>query len=232
MALGSWLFGQTWMQRTIGVLGAEYLRLVSKSCSLTIQPADFYERTEPEQPVIIALWHGQIMLAPFLVGRYRTKVLISRHRDGEIPAIAAERLGLQTIRGSGDHGTEFVRKGGVNAFKGMHDALAEGWNVVLTADVPKVARVAGPGIIRLASRSGRPIYPVGLAFSRRMVLNSWDSAEISLPLTRGAMVVGDPIPVSMDADPDALEGARAALQASLNAVTSRARAIVNPSSKE
>ena len=208
------------------------MRLVSKSCRFTIEPADFYERAAPEQPVIVALWHGQIMLAPFLVARYRSKVLISRHRDGEIPAITAERLGLETIRGSGDHGSEFVRKGGVNAFKGMYDALAEGWNVVLTADVPKVARVAGPGIIRLASRSGRPVYPIGIAFRRRIALNSWDSAEISLPFTHGAMVAGDPIRVSMDADPEALEGARAALQTSLNAATSRARAIVGLPSKE
>src|SRR5262249_5047027 len=35
-------------------------------------------------------------------------------------------------------------------------------------DVPKVSRVAGLGIIKLASATGRPIFPVALATSRRI----------------------------------------------------------------
>ena len=60
------------------------------------------------------MWHGQHMLIPFVrPDPLRAKVLISRHRDGGINAIIAERLGLETIRGSGDHGREFHRKGAV-----------------------------------------------------------------------------------------------------------------------
>ena len=43
-------------------------------------------------PAIIAMWHGQHFMAPFIKRkdpRHRTKVLISRHRDGEINARAA-----------------------------------------------------------------------------------------------------------------------------------------------
>ena len=54
----------------------------------------------------------------------RGKVLISRHRDGEINAIAAERLGIETIRGSGDTGGDSTRKGGVGAFQAMLETLA------------------------------------------------------------------------------------------------------------
>ena len=103
-------------------------------------------------PVIIAMWHGQHFMAPFIKRddeRHRAKVLISRHRDGEINALAAERLGIGTIRGSGAHNGEFHRKGGVAAFTEMLEALEEGYNVALTADVPKVARVAGLGIVKL-----------------------------------------------------------------------------------
>ena len=76
-------------------------------------------------------------------GSHRAKVLISRHRDGEINARAAERLGVDTIRGSGAHNSEFIRKGGATAFTEMLEALKQGYNVALTADVPKIARVAG-----------------------------------------------------------------------------------------
>ena len=89
--------------------------------------------------------------------QHRAKVLISRHRDGEINAIAAERLGVGTIRGSGDHGGGFVRKGGVARLPAHASMrLAEGYNVALTADVPKVSRVAGLGIVKLAQRLRPP----------------------------------------------------------------------------
>jgi lysophospholipid acyltransferase (LPLAT)-like uncharacterized protein len=227
MAIGRRFKNQRWVQITIGVLAAEYLRLVWKTSRFVIEPRDFYERAEPEQPLIIAMWHGQHFMMPFLRRQHRVKVLISRHSDGEINAIAAERLGIATLRGSGDHSRRYQQKGGVAAFKSMLQTLAEGWNMALTADVPKVARVAGLGIVTLARESGRPIYPVAFATSRRIVLDNWDSSEINLPFSRGAIIVGEPIRVPTDADEQALERARVALEAALNAVTERAHAVVD-----
>lgn len=123
----------------------------------SLDPPNVYRHVEPDIPVIIAFWHGQHLMMPFLkLKRYSARVLISRHRDGEINAIAAERLNVGTVRGSGDHGTAFHRKGGVGAFKMMLRTLEENINMALTADVPKVARKAGLGIIMLARESGRP----------------------------------------------------------------------------
>ena len=111
---------------------------------MTLEPGDIYN--EVEMPAIIAMWHGQHFMAPFIKRddpRHRTKVLISRHRDGEINARAAERLNIGTIRGSGAHNGGFYRKGGPAAFTEMLKALNEGYNIAMTADVPKVARIAG-----------------------------------------------------------------------------------------
>src|SRR5713101_9004557 len=136
------------VQQFIGLLAAEYLRLVWFTSRLTIEPADLYKTVEPQQPVIVAMWHGQHFMAPFLSRGHRVKVLISRHRDGEINAYAAQRLGIDAVRGSGVvRGSGAGDKGGVYAFKAMLTALAEGYNMALTADVPKRARVAGLGII-------------------------------------------------------------------------------------
>src|SRR5262245_61280507 len=86
-------------QRTLGVLGAEYLRFVWRTNRFTIEPADFYEHIGPELPIIVAMWHGQHFMVPFLRRpQDKCKTLISRHRDGEMNAIAVERLGLQAIR--------------------------------------------------------------------------------------------------------------------------------------
>jgi lysophospholipid acyltransferase (LPLAT)-like uncharacterized protein len=222
-----------WVQKTVGVLAAEYLRFVHLTSSLVTEPHDIYDRAGPDLPIILAMWHGQHFMAPFIKKEgYRAKTLISRHRDGEMNAIAAEWLGVETIRGSGDHGREFHRKGGVGAYRQMLQALNEGYNVALTADVPKVSRVAGAGIVRLARDSGRPIYPVAIASSRRIQLNNWDRSTINLPFSRMAGVVGTPIRVAADADDAALEQARKAVEDELNAATARAYAIVDRTAEE
>jgi lysophospholipid acyltransferase (LPLAT)-like uncharacterized protein len=216
------------LQKSLGVCAAEYLRLVWKTNSFSIEPADFYENLPAKLPIIVAMWHGQHFMSLFLRrGEHKCKTLISRHRDGEINAIAVERLGIPAIRGSGDHERRFDRKGGVGAFKSMLDALADGWSMALTADVPKVSRVAGLGIVMLARYSGRPIYPMAAATSRRIELNNWDRSEISLPFGRFAIVVGEPVRVAADADAASLEAARLAVEAGLNAATRRVHDIVD-----
>ena len=217
-----------WAQKVIGIVASEYLRLVWKTSRFVFEPEDLYERVAPDLPAIVAVWHGQHFMTSFLKREeHRVKVLISRHRDGEINAIVTERLGAETIRGSGDHGREFARKGGVAAYRSMLTALDEGYNLVLTADVPKVSRVAGLGIVMLARASGRPIYPVAMATSRRIEFNSWDRSAFNLPFSRGAVVLGDPIRVPAEADDDVLEAARRALEAALNAATDRAYALAD-----
>jgi len=177
--------------------------------------------------VIVAMWHGQHFMVPFLSRGHRVKVLISRHRDGEINAHAAKRLGIGTVRGSGDHGRRFDLKGGVGAFKSMLNALAEGYNMALTADIPKVARVAGLGIIKLAQFSGRPIYPVAVATSRRIVLKNWDRSAVNLPFGRVAIVSSDPVLVPVDADDATMEECRVLVEQRLTEVTDRAYEIVD-----
>jgi hypothetical protein len=201
---------------------------VRRTNRFIIEPADIYDRMGREQPVIVTMWHGRHFMTPFFrQPEHRVKVLISRHRDGELNTIVAERLGISTIRGSGDHNRRFDRKGGVSAFKSMLDALAEGWNVSLTADVPKVSRVAGAGVVTLARLSGRPIYPIAVTTSRRIELRNWDRSEVSLPFGRFVIVVGNPTSVSGDADDAEVERARQSVEAELNRVTERARVIAD-----
>jgi lysophospholipid acyltransferase (LPLAT)-like uncharacterized protein len=216
------------LQRAVGFLAAEFLRLVWLTNKFGFDPPDVYAIVEPQMPAIFAFWHGQHFMTPFIKTKesHRAKVLISRHRDGQFNAIAAERLGIGTIRGSGDHGSAFHRKGGVGAFKEMVRALEQGYSIALTADVPKRSRVAGLGIVMLARESGRPIMPFAMATSRFVRLNNWDRTTINLPFGRGALVGGDMIMVPPDADAETMEMLRAQLEATLNDATRRAYAQV------
>jgi lysophospholipid acyltransferase (LPLAT)-like uncharacterized protein len=216
------------VQRVLGVLAAEYLRLVWLTNRFIYEPADVYQIVEPHMPAILVFWHGQHFMTPFIKTKdwHRAKVLISRHRDGEFNAIAAERLGIGTIRGSGDHGGAFHRKGGVGAFREMVQALEDNCNVATTADVPKRARVVSLGVIMLARASGRPITPVAMVTSRFIRLKNWDSTTINLPFGRGAVVGIEPVHVPSDADAETMEKLRLQVETYLNEATRRAYAAV------
>ncbi|MCC0015891.1 MAG: lysophospholipid acyltransferase family protein [Rhodobiaceae bacterium] len=216
------------VQMLIGSAIAYYLRLVHVTGRYVIDPPTLYEDAQADLPVIIAMWHGEHFMMPFVRrGNYVVDALISRHRDGEINAIAAHKLGINTIRGSGAHNTEFRRKGGVPAFREMLASLKAGRVVALTADVPKVSKVAGAGIVRLAAHSGRAIMPVAIATSRRRRLDTWDKSVINLPFSRIVISGGPLIRVARDADDAELEAKRKTVEDGLNSITARAYALAD-----
>ena len=142
-------------------------------------------------------------------------MLISRHHDGEINAVAAERLGIGTIRGSGNHGGSFVLKGGVAAFQAMLDALAR--TVIPWRSQPTSRRSrASPGPASSCSRrrSGRPIYagrgrhqPPHRA---RQLGSHRDQSAVQARLPASPR---EPVSVPADADEAMLEACRRLLEA-------------------
>ena len=214
-------------QETLGRLLAGYLRLVRRTNRIVVEPADIYDQVRPELPVIYAMWHGQHIMIPFARPDWMPAAsLVSRHGDGGFNAVALRELGIGAIRGSGALGKKIREKGGASAFLAMVRKLAAGESMVLTADIPKRARVAGAGIVALARASGRPIRAVAVVTSRRIDFNSWDRASIGLPFGRCAIVVGEPITIARDADEATQEAARLRVQQSLDEVHARAYALV------
>jgi len=206
-----------------GFLMARYLDLVRRTNRFVTEPADADDRVAPLMPVIAAMWHGQHFMVHFAKrDEDRAASLVSRSGDGEINAVALRHLGIRAIRGSGARGRSVRAKGGVSATRAMLRALEDGEMVVMTADVPKIARRCGEGIVTLARLSGRPIVPVAVVTSRRIDFESWDRASLGLPFGRGAMVLGDPVLVARAADPGASQRARRAVGAGLDRVQERA----------
>ena len=189
---------------------------------------------EGKTPVIVALWHGQQLLAQFVrPGHERVAAVVSRSADAEINARVLQKSDVHVIRGSGGRErAETARKGGVQALKGMVDALGRGLNVVTIADISKgTSRQAGLGIVTLAKLSGRPIIPMAIATSRyHVVKKSWDKTTINLPFGRACLKLGDPIYVPQDASEAELEEIRERVTDELNCATEKAYQAVEAAS--
>ena len=214
-------------QALLGKLLAHYLNFVDKTTRFVCEPNDPDAYLQAHLPVIFAFWHGQHALLHRIVPRGAPlAALISRHGDGGINAAMLQSQGILSIRGSGGPPDKMQRRGGMLAMREMLRALARGTSIGMTADVPKVARRSGMGVVMLAQLTGRPILPIAIATHNRMNFNSWDRATMPLPFGRGAQIIGAPLFVARDADAAALEAARLALEVELDRLQARAYDLV------
>ena len=69
--------------------------------------------------VLIAVWHGRLLLPIYVLRNQGILPMVSQHRDGEMIAQTVERLGYKTIRGSST-------RGGRQAYEEMLVALKNG----------------------------------------------------------------------------------------------------------
>jgi lysophospholipid acyltransferase (LPLAT)-like uncharacterized protein len=137
--------------------------------------------------VIVAFWHGRLLLMPFVYPGRQATILISQHRDGEYIARIAQRLGFAVKRGS-------VIRGGARAFRNLVLALKEGRHVAVTPDGPRgPARRVKSGTIELSRLSGMPILPVSVDAHPRFVFRSWDRFVVPYPFAHVVYVWGPPV---------------------------------------
>lgn len=179
-------------------------------------------------PFIITFWHGRHIMGPFLRPKGETIIaMFSRSADAELNALVGEKLGLETVRGSGGRRKKQIRdKGGARALLTLNKALKSGKTAAMIADIAHTkAREAGKGIILLAKLSGRPIVPYIYAFSREKILEkTWDKTAIPLPFGRSVFIMGEAFFVQPDADDSALEQKRLELTEIMNTLTDKAYA--------
>ncbi|MDP2119957.1 MAG: lysophospholipid acyltransferase family protein [Hoeflea sp.] len=228
--LGKRLLQSEWVQRIGSLLIHGMLSGIWRTNRDNGTSSDWETMLDEAWPAIFTLWHGQHLLIPYGGPRDRKFVtLVSRSTDAEINARVIERAGYDVIRGSGGRDVRLVsEKGGVRALFAMRDALKRGVSVVMIADISKgEARQAGEGIVTLARISGRPIIPVALATSRRIVLEkTWDKTTINLPFGVRSARLAPPIYVSPKADKEEMLEARQRVTAELNRVTHEANTAV------
>jgi lysophospholipid acyltransferase (LPLAT)-like uncharacterized protein len=198
------LCGMTWRVRVVGGEEVEGLWRVGR-------------------PVIYIVWHGRILLVPWLSARLRRTrgaraplVLASRSRDGELVTRFVTRFGMPVVRGSSS------RDGGT-ALRALVAAVRRGTDVAIVPDGPRGPRERlQPGVVALAALTGAPVVPLAVAARPARRLRSWDRFLVPAPFARCVLAFGPTVRVDPDAD---RERAGKALERALVDVTARADAL-------
>ena len=191
------------------MLGAMIVRMLAHTVRIRREEATASALWRAGTPAIYAVWHGRILLLPYLYGWRRARVLASRSRDGELLTRFVAHFGLESVRGSSS-------QGGAEAIRLLARSLGEGRDVVVVPDGPRgPLETVKSGIVTLARLSGAPVVPMALGASAEWRLRSWDEFRIPRPFARCVLRFGDPILVPGDADRAAQEAVRKEIEAAL-----------------
>jgi lysophospholipid acyltransferase (LPLAT)-like uncharacterized protein len=164
-----------------------YMRFVKLSSRAEFDPPGLWDRVDENWPAILVSWHGQSNMAYMMTREpKRLALLFSMHPDGQMMAALARSLGFQTLDGSGASARQARGTGGVAAFRSMLKTIKSGTTLFATADIPpEPGRNVSIGMIALARRSGRPMFTLATASSRRKVLERvWDRMQLNFPFSR------------------------------------------------
>ncbi len=173
------------------------------------------------QPFVFSVWHSQLLAAVPTAAQYNIVTLASPTRDGQIGAGVAARLGIQSITGDS-------RYASLAALRRLAGCLREGRSLGLFPDGPAgPARKMKTGPLVLARRSGCPLVPAAALAGWRWRLNSrWDHFDLPLPFSRVAAVIGEPLWVPQQADPQEMARLGEELERRMNALVRRATVII------
>lgn len=139
-------------------LASLVIKFLALTMRITYHSYDGYRRiTREGGRVIIACWHGRLLMMPYCYLGKSISILVSQSRDGELIARTLKRFGMDTVRGS-------TTRGWLSGVKGLLKSAREGKDLAITPDGPK-----GPGmkvqmgVIHIAKATGLPIMPVSFS---------------------------------------------------------------------
>ena len=128
---------------------------------------------------IIAFWHGDLLMQPFLYKKVRgdraISAIISEHRDGKLISSIVKLFGIGTIAGSSS-------KGGVKSLVSAIKTIKNNIDVAITPDGPRGPyRSIADGIVMIAQKCGVEIVVFETKPSRYWAFNSWDRFIVPKP---------------------------------------------------
>jgi len=172
----------------------------------------------PGHGVLVLCWHNRTLVPLNFFRNQGAYALISHSRDGNLQGAIFRRFGWNVVRGSSD-------RDGVAALRQLVRVIKRGDTVGLTPDGPRGPREVvqlGAALIQRLARC--PVVPVGVAFSRRLTLATWDRYQLPMPGSRAVLYFDQPTLPDTLVDLD-IESTRRALEERLHSANEKAERI-------
>jgi len=174
----------------LGLIGSLIVRLIwitNKKTFIGFQ--DYWSKTADGNGVLVTFWHNQGLLMPLAWKglRGRSRIIVSRSKDGDLIAGLLRIFGILCVRGSST-------RGGKEALSDILIAGSDpGMTLVVTPDGPKgPAGIVKEGVSYLALKTGRPLYCLSVSYTRVHMFKSWDGFLLPWPLVGPSLCVVDP----------------------------------------
>jgi len=169
------------------------LYLLIRLINLTVKKRFHLPDRIPDEPIMIAFWHGKLLLAPFIYKNIRKNVkigiIISDHFDGELIAKTMGFFGFDTIRGSSS-------KGAIKALKESFRRIGEGYDIAITPDGPRGPfQSLADGIVSISQKKELDIVALNYRASSFWELKSWDRFMIPKPFSTVDFYASEPFSV-------------------------------------
>jgi lysophospholipid acyltransferase (LPLAT)-like uncharacterized protein len=174
--------------------------------------------------ILFCCWH-EITFAGFYWFRRRDAgVLMEASRKGDVLAAMANSYGMKDFRITDDHQDPQTVRGTVGFIK----YLKAGHSGVIALDGPNGPRcVAKPGMVKIAEKARAVIFPVGAAYSRKIVFRKrWDQYQLPLWGSRAALRLLKPLEVPPDLTPEQEKALQEKIVNDLNEAMRRAEEAV------
>ncbi len=208
---------QSVLLAVVPFLARVLIRAIASTMRLTyVNFGAYREMLAGRRQIILAFWHGRLMMMPYSYPGRGITILVSRSKDGELVARTMKGFGIESVRGS-------TSKGSLGGVKGLLKAVRDGRDVAITPDGPRGPGMkAQMGAVQIARTTGLPIIPMTFSASKKKTFKSWDSFILPHPFSRGVFICAEPIRVERDAGAEEMEEARKRLEETLCRITAEA----------
>lgn len=169
------------------------LQLLVRFIYLTNKKIYHHPKLDENEPMIVAFWHGDLIMQPFNYQKLRpkrfVKAVISEHKDGEAITKTVEYLGIGSIRGSSS-------KGGAKALISTIKEIKKGNDIAITPDGPRGPRFSvADGIVAISQKTGCKIVAFNSKPSKYWQFKSWDKFVLPKPFGTIEFYVSKPFEV-------------------------------------
>ena len=184
------------VKKFLSLVGALYVYIVYVSSKkIFINKTSFDKLILENESFIYALWHDHLLLSPLTwQTKKRIDILISKHKDGDIIADLIKYHGFNSIRGSTNNPYKEKEKNTISSIRKIIKTLRGNVSIGITPDGPRGPRhKVSEGTINISRICNKKILPMGLAYKKKWVLNTWDKFIIPKPFNKICIVWGDPL---------------------------------------